>query len=125
MISFESRGSFQKTDEYLQKLSRGKIFQALEKYGQEGVNALASATPVDSGRAAASWGYVVTYSRGSASISWTNSDTESGFPVVISLQYGYGTGTGGFVAGRDFINPAIKPVFDRIATEVWKEVTRA
>lgn len=90
-----------------------------------GIGALAAATPHDSGLAASSWGYKVENSSGGVSISWTNTDVEGGFPVAIMLQYGHGTGTGGYVAGRDYINPAMKPIFDKIADRVWKAVTSA
>jgi len=89
------------------------------------VAALASATPSDSGLAAASWGYEVSSKGGSHSITWTNTDVESGFPVAIMLQFGYATGTGGYVAGRDYINPAMRPIFDQIAYKVWRAVTSA
>lgn len=124
-ISFQSRGDFKRTGNFLEKLLKRDIYKALDKHGREGVAALSSATPAESGLAAASWGYEVKTSGKSASIIWTNSDVENGFPVAIMLQYGYGTGTGGYVRGRDYINPAMKPVFDRIAESVWKEVTSA
>lgn len=97
----------------------------LQSGGKEGANALSRATPIDSGRASSAWGYEVSKSGGVYSIIWTNTDVENGFPVVIMLEYGYGTGTGGYVQGRDFINPAIKPIFDKIADKVWKAVTSA
>lgn len=125
MITFETSGNFDRSESFLSKILSGDIYRSLDKYGREGVNALASATPVDSGLAANSWGYNVKRSQGSAEIEWTNSNDENGVKVVILLQYGHGTGTGGYVRGRDFINPAIRPIFDRIADEVWKEVTKA
>lgn len=125
MIKIGSKGSFQNTDRFLKRMSRREIFRSLEGYAQEGVNALASATPVDSGIAANSWSYEITSSRGSYTISWLNTNIENGFPVAIMLQYGHGTGTGGYVQGRDYINPAIRPIFDKIAESVWKEVTSA
>jgi hypothetical protein len=109
----------------LLNLSKLNIISILNRYGQEGASALATATPKDSGLAAQSWGYDVSVKRGSYTIVWTNTDVEGGFPVVIMLQYGHGTGTGGFVQGIDFINPAIKPIFDRIESDVWKAVTSA
>lgn len=124
-ITFSSSGDFRRTKKSLTKMTSGEIFRALDKYGKQGVVALASATPADSGLAAASWGYEVQRSKTSWSITWTNTNVENGFLVVIGLQYGHGTGTGGWVAGRDFINPAIKPIFDRIADDVWKAVTSA
>lgn len=125
MFSFESTGSFNKTEAALLKMSKGDIFSALDSYAREGVSALASATPVDSGITASSWSYEVTKSRGYYSITWTNSHVIDGRPIVIMLQYGHGTGTGGYVQGRDFINPAMKPIFDKIADKVWKAVTSA
>lgn len=125
MFSLESSGSFKKTETSLRRLSKAEMFAALEQYGREGVAALSNATPVDSGATAASWSYEVRKTFGSYSITWTNSHVVAGSPIVILLQYGHGTGTGGYVQGRDFINPAMKPVFDRIANAVWKAVTSA
>lgn len=124
-VSMSTSGSFKKTESFLRTMQKKDIFAALEGYAQEGVRALQSGTPVDSGLAASSWGYEVHKSRGTYTITWTNSDVENGFPVAIMLQYGYGTGTGGYVAGRDYINPAMKPIFDQIADKVWKAVTSA
>lgn len=123
MISVETSGSYNKTRSYLQKIARGDFYQVLDRLAQKGVNALASATPVDSGLAARGWTYTIERSAGSATISWLNTDVETGFPVAIMLQYGYSTGTGGYVAGRDYINPAMRPIFDEIQAEVWKVVT--
>ena len=125
MITFESSGSFKKTDSFLATMLRGSVASQLDKYGREGVAALASATPMESGESAASWGYTVTKTGGSYSITWTNNHMAGSVPVVILLQYGHGTGTGGYVSGHDFINPAIKPIFDKIAENVWKAVTSA
>lgn len=125
MISFTSSGSFKNTDAFLQRMSKANVFESLERYGAEGVAALSRATPVDSGETAYAWGYEVKKSRGSYSIMWTNSHMAGTAPVAILLQYGHGTGTGGYVQGRDFINPAIKPIFDKIAENVWKVVTSA
>lgn len=123
MISFAVRRSGKRTEDSLRRLQRGDIYKRLDSAAQEGVRALASSTPVDTGLAEDSWGYEIEYSRGRVTIRWTNSDIENGFPVAIMLQYGYGTGTGGYVQGRDYINPAVRPVFDRIADQVWKAVT--
>lgn len=125
MISVSSSGSFKNTEAFLKKMSQLDIPSVLKTAGQKGVNALSAATPEESGRTAASWGYEISAKRGIYSITWTNSDVESGFPVAIMLQYGYGTGTGGYVRGRDYINPAIRPIFDSIADTVWKVVTSA
>lgn len=123
MISIRSNGSYDKTRAYLQKLARGDFFQELDNLAQEGVNALASATPVESGLAAHSWRYEIVRDAANCTISWYNTDVETGFPVAIMLQYGYATGTGGYVQGRDYINPAMRPVFDKIQQQVWKVVT--
>lgn len=125
MITFESSGSFKNLERFLNRMSSGEIFRVLDKYGRMGVNALANATPTETGLTAHSWSYEVSRGRGGYSITWTNSHTVGGTPLVIMLQYGHGTGTGGYVQGRDFINPAIKPVFDQIANDVWKAVTSA
>lgn len=125
LISFTSKGSFERTEAFVRRMTTGEIFRALNRYGEIGRNALASATPEDSGLAANSWAFDVRNSGNRWEMVWSNTDTENGFPVAIMLQYGHGTGTGGYVRGRDYINPAIKPVFDQIADAVWKEVTRA
>lgn len=125
MISAVSSGSFKKTESFLKKMSKLDISSVLHASAKEGVKALSRATPHDSGLSANSWGYEVSTARGNITIIWTNSDVENGFPVAIMLQYGYGTGTGGYVQGQDYINPAIRPVFDNIANKVWKAVTSA
>lgn len=122
MILFNASGSTSKTEAYLRKLQKLDISAILNAHGAEGVRALASATPVESGLAAISWSYEVTHTAGSATISWLNRDVETGFPVAIMLQYGYATGTGGYVQGKDYINPAMKPIFDRILQDVMKAV---
>lgn len=125
MISAITSGSFKRTEDFLKKLAKNDHFRGVEALAREGVAALASATPNDSGLAASSWNYKIIMTRTSLTIIWTNSDVENGFPVAIMLQYGYGTGTGGYVPGRDYINPAIRPVMDKIADKVWKAVTSA
>lgn len=106
-------------------MEKQEILKVLNRYGQQGVAALSSATPVDSGATSQSWDYEVKKLGGTYIISWTNSEVIDGVPVAILLQYGHGTGTGGYVQGRNYINPAIKPIFDKIANEVWKVVTSA
>lgn len=123
MISFKTTRSGGRIEDFLRKVQRGDMYSGLEALAQEGVTALEAATPIDSGLAAGSWSYTITKARGSARIEWVNYNVENGFPVAIMLQYGYGTGTGGYVQGRDYINPAIKPIFDKIAEQVWKAVT--
>lgn len=124
MITFRHKGDFSKFSKYLERAKEAVRLGTLDKYGSEGVAALASATPVDSGETANSWYYEIERSKGSVSISFKNSHINQGVPIAIILQYGHGTGTGGWVEGRDYINPAIRPVFDKIADEAWKEVTR-
>lgn len=124
-ISLTSSGDFSKTEAWLKKLSTLDIGAVAQAGAQRGVRALAAATPRESSRAASSWAAEVKRTKNSTTITWTNSDIENGFPVVIMLQYGHGTGTGGYVQGRDFINPAIRPIFDEIADSVWKAVTSA
>jgi len=125
MIRFHQKGKLEKTYKFLDRASRNDFYSRLQPYAEEGVRALASATPVDTGKTAASWDYEIKRTRDSITIHWTNSNVVGSFPVAIALQYGHGKKGGGYVAGRNYINPAIQPIFDRIADEVWKEVTRA
>src|SRR5690348_13296435 len=122
MISAQASGSTKKTEDFLLSLQKPPIRAIFERAGKEGVDALEAATPKDTGLAAGSWSYEIEETRTGIAISWYNSDEESGFPVAIALQYGYATGTGGFVPGRDYINPAMRPIFDRIADDLWKAV---
>lgn len=124
-IRFVQRGSLDKTEKFLQTLQKLDIMKIADRQAQLGVHALTAATPIDSGRTAHSWSYTIRQNGGGISITWHNTHIENGFPVAIMLQYGHGTGTGGYVQGRDFINPAIRPVFDQIAETVWKAVTSA
>lgn len=125
MITFQSHGSFNNAESFLRSIQKRDLFNRLDSIAQEGVNALAAATPISSGVAAASWRYEIKISSGNCTITWLNTDIENGFPVVMALQYGHGTGTGGYVQGRDFINPALAPIFDKITNQVWKAVTSA
>lgn len=122
-MAIKQSGDFKKLEKFLKRMNKADFRLYLEKYGQKGVAALSSATPVDSGETASSWGYEVHRSGKTYKISWTNSHMEKGVVIAILIQYGHGTRNGGYVQGRDFINPAIRPVFDRIAEEIWKEVT--
>ena len=125
VISFRQKGDCKKFEKYLKDVREAaKVKNVLDKYGRAGVQALSSATPVETGLAASSWYYETQISNTSATITFLNSDVENGFPVAIMLQYGHGTGTGGWVEGRDYINPAIQPIFDELADAAWKEVTR-
>ena len=122
MIYFNQKGDFSNVLKYLNGLKGRRYRDILEKYAKEGVEALRSNTPVDSGVTADSWGYEIVTTRKGFNINWTNSNVVDGVPVVILLQYGHATRSGSFVEGRDFINPAMKPIFDRIAESLWKEV---
>lgn len=123
MISFRHKGDFRKTEKFLKK-SLGKDYRkVLEKYAQMGVEQLAANTPKDSGETANSWGYKIIQNKSSLSIIWTNSHIEHGINIAVILQYGHATRHGGYVSGRDYINPALRPVFDKLADAAWKEVT--
>ena len=124
MISFRHKGDFSKLTRFLEKAKETVRLGDLDKYGREGVAALASATPVDSGLTANSWYYEIVHENGSVTIMFNNSNIQNGVLIAIILQYGHGTGTGGWVEGRDYINPSIRPIFDKIADNAWKEVTK-
>lgn len=124
MISFRQKGDFSKLTSFLERAKETVKLDDLDRFGREGVAALSSATPVSSGLTANSWYYKIEHTNGSATISFFNSNIQNGVPIAIILQYGHGTGTGGFVQGRDYINPAIQPIFDRIAEDAWREVTK-
>ena len=125
MISFRQKGDFSKLTRFLERAKNLVHLSDLDRYGREGVAALASATPVDTGKTAASWYYDIKINKESASIAFNNSNIQNGVPIAIILQYGHGTRNGGWVEGRDYINPIIQPIFDKIAEEAWKEVTKA
>lgn len=124
MISFRQKGDFSKTYRYLGRVKEAVKLRDLDRYGREGVAALESATPVDSGLTASSWYYKIDRKKESVSITFYNSNIQNGVPIAIILQYGHGTRNGGWVQGRDYINPAIQPIFDKIADNAWKEVTK-
>lgn len=123
-ISVRQKGDFSKLTRYLVQAKKAVKLRDLDKFGKEGVAALASATPVDSGKTANSWYYEIENKNGSVSITFYNSNIQNGIPIAILLQYGHGTRNGGWVQGRDYINPAIQPIFDKIAEKAWKEVTK-
>lgn len=125
MISAKAIGDFNNTVNFLKTMLRGDVFSILDYYGRVGVDLLSSATPVDTGRAASSWGYQTTHSKDKHSVSWFNTDDEGGINVAVILQYGHGTGTGGWVEGRDYINPVMQPLFDKMADDIWKQVRNA
>lgn len=122
MIYATSHGSFDKTTNFLKFLQNGSLFDSLDHYGRLGVDALSSATPVDTGETAHSWGYQLGRERGRYSISWFNTHREDGVNIAVIIQYGHGTGTGGWVEGRDYINPAMRPLFDKIVDDIWRQV---
>lgn len=124
MIRFRHKGDFSKLSSYFEKVKKAVRLSTLDKYGREGVAALASATPIDTGETAKSWYYEVTNKNGSIKISFNNSNIQNGVPIAIILQYGHGTRNGGWVQGRDYINPAVQPLFDKIANDAWREVTK-
>lgn len=125
MISFRQKGDFSKLTSYLERAKNVARMGDLDKYGRQGVAALASATPVDTGLTANSWYYEITRTKGSVTIEFKNSNIQNGVPIAILLQYGHGTRNGGWVQGQDYINPAIQPIFDKIANDAWREVTRS
>ena len=124
MITFRQRGDFSKLTNFMERAKEAVHLGNLDKYGQEGVAALASATPVDTGQTANSWHYKIEQKNGSVSIGFYNTNIHNGVPIAIILQYGHATRNGGWVQGRDYINPAIQPIFDKIADTAWREVTK-
>lgn len=125
MIGFKQSGDFKNLSSFLEKAKETINLGDLDRYGREGVAALESATPVDSGLTAQSWNYEIVRQDGRVSISFNNSNIQNGVPIAIILQYGHGTNNGGWVEGRDYINPAIQPIFDKIIDDAWKEVKKS
>ena len=125
MVTFTVSGSYKRTRKFLEKSQKMNINDILNKYGKQGVKALSKATPVDTGKTAKSWSYEITKDKNGPSIVWKNSNKNKGVSIAVILQYGHGTRNGGYVQGRDYINPAIQPIFDEIANSAWKEVTDA
>ena len=123
MLTVSSTGSFENTEKFLKRMTDKSIFDSLSRFGEEGVQALASATPIKTGETSRSWTYEIEKTSTSWAIIWSNTNVVDGVPIAVLIQVGHGTGTGGDVAGRDYINPALRPVFDRIADSMWKEVT--
>lgn len=124
MVTFRQQGDFSKLSKFLERAKERVYLGELDKYGRMGVRALREATPIDSGETADGWYYTIEQERGVAKLTFCNSNVNDGVPIAIILQYGHGTGTGGWVEGRDYINPALRPIFDEIADKAWKEVTR-
>lgn len=125
LIRLTSKGDFSNTFKFLKKMEKFQVTKILDKYGKMGVNALANATPLDSGKTAESWGYEISVKKEGVTIHWTNTNQNNGVYIAVILQYGHGTGTGGYVRGVDYINPAIRPVFDKIVEEAWMEVVNS
>ena len=123
MITITSKKGWNKTEKLLKNSLGDKWFSVLEKYGSQGVQALSAATPTESGKTASSWDYKIVKKGGKVSVIWNNSNIKDGVNIAVILQYGHGTGTGGYVQGRDYINPALRPIFDAMADAAWKEVT--
>ena len=124
MITVESKGNFDNTEKLLKRIKSRDYLKVLDKFGQQGVTALSGATPTRSGKTASSWDYEVLVSGGGVTIQWTNSNINNGVSIAIILQYGHGTRNGGYVVGRDYINPAMRPLFDKMADEAWKAVIK-
>ena len=124
MIKIREKGDFKKLTSFLARAKEDLDIGVLDKYGTRGVAALSSATPVDTGLTASSWFYKIENKNGIAKIEFHNSNVQKGVSIALILQYGHGTRNGGYVVGRDYINPAIQPVFDELAKNAWKEVTR-
>ena len=123
MISFKQKGNFKNTERFLTKaMAINKFKPILERYGQEGVEALKNTTPKDTGETANSWHFEVEIYKTRSRISWYNTNIVDGTPVAVLLQYGHGIHNGGFVQGVDYINPTMQPIFDKIMNEAWREV---
>lgn len=124
IIRFTHKGDFSKTTKFLGQAKRAVRYSDLEKYAKKGVEALVSATPTDTGLTASSWGYEIANKNGSVIINFTNTNINNGVPIAIIIQYGHATGNGGWVEGRDYINPTIQPIFDEMVKDIWREVTK-
>lgn len=123
MIEITSSGDFKNTEKFLKKAKSFQVDDVLNKYGKAGVQALSQATPTRTGKTASSWDYIIEKGSGSYTIYWTNSNINRGVNIAVILQYGHGTRNGGYVQGRDYINPPMRKVFDELANEAWKELT--
>ena len=123
IITYRHKGDLKKTDTFLRKILKQDLKSVLHRYGKLGVEALSKATPVDTGKTAASWDYTVEIGNGTAKLTWTNSNSNKGVPIALLIQYGHGTPTGGYVPGRNYIKPAIQPILDELTNALWKEVS--
>ena len=124
VIGFTQKGDLKKTDRFLSRIVSGYYMHKLNHYGEMGVNALRNATPKDTGATANAWSYEIVEEPGRTTLYWRNDNVSDGVPIAILLQYGHATRNGGFVEGIDYINPAIRPIFEKMAQEAWKEVVR-
>ena len=124
MVIFKHKGNFKRTDKFLKRVAVDDYIRVFEKYGREGVATLASVTPKDTGKTGQSWRYDINHTKKGITLTWSNTNTSDGVPVVILLEYGHATRSGGFVQGQKFINPAMKPLLDKMIPELWKEVRR-
>nr|DAP64675.1 MAG TPA: type I neck protein [Caudoviricetes sp.] len=124
MITIESQGDWKITRNWFDRMTKLDLALIMNQFGREGAAALASATPSRTGATAKSWNYEVKRTGNNWKITWTNSNVNKGANIAVLIQYGHGTRNGGYVVGRDYINPAIRPIFDKIAAKAWKEVTR-
>lgn len=124
-IGLKTHGSFKSTEKFLYNVTHMRLHNLLRKYGEAGVAALEANTPVDSGLTASSWGYEIETNRNGSRVVWTNSNIKDGYSIALLLQYGHGTGSGGYVEGIDYINPALRSIFRRMADEAWEEVRRS
>lgn len=122
MIQCHIKGDFKNTKQFLESFQKLDFESLLKQYAEEGVKALASATPKKTGKTAASWNYEIVKGRNQISIFWNNSNLNDGVPIAVIIEYGHGTSNGAYIQGRHYISPAIQPVFDRIAEAAWKEV---
>lgn len=125
MIRFGHRGNFKHTEQFFKQAQKISYMDILRKYGQAGVDALSSATPKETGVTAKSWSYEIVPSKRGYSIFWNNSNVQDGVNIALILQYGHGTGTGGYVRGIDYVNPALRPIFTAMANDAWEEVKNA
>lgn len=125
MITFKVKGDFSKTTKFLERATKAIKISNLDKYGKIGVEALRNATPKDSGKTSESWSYRIIRKNEKVELAFYNSNIQNGVPIAIILQYGHGTGTGGYVKGIDYINPALRPVFDKLAEDAWNEVVKS
>lgn len=124
MITFKQKGDFKKLNSFLERSKNVLKLGELDKYAMRVVEALKDSTPIDSGETAKSWGYRIERRRDRVSVVFTNDNIQNGVPIAVILQYGHGTGWGGYVEGRDYINPAVRPIFDDMAEYAWKEVSK-